>query len=104
MTPAQLEVAQRHADAWTRQQLGYAKPNMAFVSGAIEALDAAGLQAGSVDLVISNCVINLSPDKAAVLAQAHHVLADGGELYFSGGGFVTTRPCHSFKHARELLL
>lgn len=83
MTPAQLEVAQRHADAWTAR-LGYAAPNMRFVPGAIETLDAAGLAPGCVDLVISNCVINLSPDKAAVLAQAHRVLADGGELFFSG--------------------
>jgi len=37
----------------------------------------------SVDLIISNCVINLSPDKKSVLSEAHRVLADGGEFYFS---------------------
>jgi arsenite methyltransferase len=36
-----------------------------------------------MDLVISNCVVNLSPDKRAVLREAHRVLANGGEMYFS---------------------
>ena len=35
------------------------------------------------DLIISNCVVNLSPDKPAVLSEAWRVLADGGEFYFS---------------------
>lgn len=56
-----------------------------FVKGAIEQLDAAGIAAGSVDVIISNCVINLSPDKPAVLRQAFRALAEGGEVYFSGG-------------------
>jgi arsenite methyltransferase len=38
---------------------------------------------GSVNLVISNCVVNLSPDKRAVLREAHRALAYGGELHFS---------------------
>ncbi len=36
-----------------------------------------------MDLVISNCVVNLSPDKRAVLSEAFRVLADGGEFHFS---------------------
>lgn len=55
------------------------------LQGQIENPSAAGVAAGSVDLVISNCVINLSPDKEAVLLQAYKVLAEGGELFFSGG-------------------
>jgi hypothetical protein len=55
-----------------------------FVKGTIEQLDAAGVAPGSVDIIISNCVVNLSPDKPAVLRQAHRALADGGEMYFSG--------------------
>ena len=43
-----------------------------------------GTTAGAVvDMIISNCVINLSPDKPAVLREAHRVLANGGEFYFS---------------------
>jgi len=34
-------------------------------------------------VVVSNCVLNLSPDKPAVLAHVHELLADGGEFYFS---------------------
>ena len=37
----------------------------------------------SADLVISNCVVNLSPDKAAVLAGAWAALAPGGEMHFA---------------------
>jgi ubiquinone/menaquinone biosynthesis C-methylase UbiE len=55
-----------------------------FVKGAIEHLEAAGIAAGSVDVIISNCVINLSPDKPAVLREAYRALADGGEVFFSG--------------------
>jgi len=55
-----------------------------FAQGEIENLSAAGVAAGSVDLIISNCVINLSPDKAAVLKEAYQALAPGGEVYFSG--------------------
>jgi len=36
-----------------------------------------------VDVVISNCVINLSVDKPAVLAEMHRVLADGGRIGIS---------------------
>jgi len=56
-----------------------------FVKGAIEQLEAAGIAAGSVDVIISNCVINLSADKPAVLREAYRALAEGGEVYFSGG-------------------
>ncbi len=36
-----------------------------------------------VNIVLSNCVVNLSPDKARVLAEAYRVLRAGGEFYFS---------------------
>lgn len=56
---------------------------MQFVNGHIEFLDKAGIADNSVDLVISNCVVNLSPDKLRVIKEAYRVLAPGGELYFS---------------------
>lgn len=46
-------------------------------------LDRAGIEDNSVDLIISNCVVNLSPDKPRVLREAYRVLRPGGELYFS---------------------
>jgi arsenite methyltransferase len=45
----------------------YPKPNLKFVQGYIECLAEAGIAPNSVDLIISNCVVNLSPDKRAVL-------------------------------------
>ena len=82
MTPEQLAVAERHGD-YHRACYGYARSNVRFVEGRIEQLEALGLEAGSFDLIVSNCVVNLSPDKPAVLGQAHALLQPGGEMYFS---------------------
>ncbi len=51
--------------------------NVAFHRGDIEALP---LDDGTVDLVISNCVINLSVDKSAVFTEIHRVLRPGGRI------------------------
>lgn len=82
MTPEQLEVARRH-QAWHAEKLGLAKPNVRFLEGYIEKLGALGLEPGSFDCVISNCVINLSTDKLAVLKGAFDLLKPGGEMYFA---------------------
>ena len=52
-------------------------PNVHFLKGLIEAIP---LPADSVDVVISNCVINLSTDKAAVLTEMFRVLRLGGRI------------------------
>mgnify|MGYP000630570896 FL=1 len=41
------------------------------------------MEPGSFDIIVSNCVINLATDKAAVLKGAHRLLKEGGEMYFS---------------------
>ncbi|XP_051940357.1 arsenite methyltransferase-like [Hippocampus zosterae] len=82
MTEIQLEVARKHVD-FHMKEFGYKKPNVTFVQGYIEALTEAGLESNSFDVIISNCVVNLSPEKKRVLAEAHRVLKDGGEFYFS---------------------
>ncbi|KAI7804341.1 arsenite methyltransferase [Triplophysa rosa] len=82
MTEDQLEVARKYID-YHMQRFGYKKPNVNFVEGYIEALAEAGLKEKSYDVIISNCVVNLSPDKKSVLREAYRVLKDGGELYFS---------------------
>ncbi|XP_069561091.1 arsenite methyltransferase [Brachyistius frenatus] len=82
MTEGQLEVARTYVD-YHKNEFGYKKTNVDFVQGYIEALTGAGLEKSSFDIIISNCVVNLSPDKRQVLAEAYHVLKDGGELYFS---------------------
>ncbi|WP_461520788.1 methyltransferase domain-containing protein [Porticoccus sp.] len=82
MTDEQLAVANRHVD-YHREVFGFEKANVRFIKGYIEKLDLLGLEDNSFDVIVSNCVINLSPDKQAVLEQAHRLLKPGGELYFS---------------------
>lgn len=82
MTDEQLEVANRHAE-FHRELWGHAKSNVRFAKGYIEDLETAGVGSESVDLVASNCVFNLSPDKPRVFREVMRVLKPGGELYFS---------------------
>jgi ubiquinone/menaquinone biosynthesis C-methylase UbiE len=82
MTDAQLEVA-RETEEWHRAKFGFAKKNTRFLTGYIERLDELELEPASFDVIVSNCVLNLSPDKPAVLAQLFKLLKDGGEFFFS---------------------
>jgi SAM-dependent methyltransferase len=70
MTSEMLALAQRNA-----AEAGVA--NVEFLEGMIEQIP---LPAESVDVVISNCVINLSADKPAVLAEMARVLRPGGRV------------------------
>jgi SAM-dependent methyltransferase len=73
MTDEMLALAQQNArDAGVT--------NVHFLKGLIEQIP---LSAGSVDVVISNCVINLSTDKAAVLTEIARVLKPGGRIGIS---------------------
>jgi arsenite methyltransferase len=80
MTDEQLAVARRHQQ-YHRDTVGY--DNVKFLHGYIERLAELNLEPGSFDVIVSNCVVNLSPDKDAVLRDVNRLLKTGGEFYFS---------------------
>lgn len=82
MTDEQLQVARAH-ETQQASRFGYGAPNTHFLHGFLEELAGAGIENESVDVVISNCVINLAPDKERVFGEILRVLRPGGELYFS---------------------
>ena len=79
MTDEQLDIARRNI-APIMENIGYKAPNIEFRKGRIEEIP---VEDGTVDVVISNCVINLSTDKTRVFREIHRVLKPGGEFYIS---------------------
>lgn len=82
MTEEMITVSQQYIQ-YHQEKFGYMKPNVTFVQGYMEKLGEAGLQKDSFDVILSNCVICLCPDKLSVLKEAFNVLKEGGEMYFS---------------------
>ena len=80
MTKEQLEVANRYSSV-VMARFGYSKSNVSFANDFIEVAESIPDQ--SMDLVISDCVINLSPRKDLVFKTIHRVLKEGGEFYIS---------------------
>ena len=82
MTKEQLEVARKHSE-YHSKQFNLPQVNTNFLEANIEDLKTAGIESNSVDVVVSNCVINLCADKQRVFAEIFRVLKPGGELLFS---------------------
>jgi malonyl-ACP O-methyltransferase BioC len=89
MTDEMLALAQRNA-----AEAG--ATNVEFLKGHIEAIP---LPAESIDVVISNCVVNLAVDKRAVFAEIARVLRPGGLLLFSTFGPGTLAELRESWHA-----
>ncbi len=82
MTDEQLDVANRHIEYHTNA-FGYKSSNVKFIKGDLDQLGSLGIEKNSVDIIISNCVINLVEEKEKVLKEAFDLLKPGGEMYFS---------------------
>ena len=92
MVPEMVAKAKANAEKY-----GYA--NVEFKLGEIESLP---VENDSADIVISNCVINLSPDKDKVFAEAYRVLKNGGKMFVSDIVLLQELP-EEIKNNKELL-
>jgi len=80
MTHEQLSKAMDYCD-YHIEKFGYNHSNIIFVKDEIESLT--NFKSNSYDIIVSNCVVNLSNNKEAVLKRAYSLLKTGGEMYFS---------------------
>ena len=81
MTDNQLGIAQNKLE-YHMDKFGYSNSNVEFKKGNIEELDTLGIE-NDLDIVVSNCVVNLCKDKERVLKNVFDLLKTGGEFYFS---------------------
>eukprot|EP01028_Stygiella_incarcerata_P010859 TRINITY_DN5884_c0_g1_i1.p1 TRINITY_DN5884_c0_g1~~TRINITY_DN5884_c0_g1_i1.p1 ORF type:complete len:372 (-),score=85.07 TRINITY_DN5884_c0_g1_i1:121-1236(-) len=79
MTDTALELSRSYIE-YHQKAFGYAKPNVEFRKAMIEKT---GLPDATADVVMSNCVINLTPDKRIVFSEVFRILKEGGEMFFS---------------------
>jgi len=82
MTDEMLEEARANRKAWGLE-------NVSFIKGYLEDIP---LPDGTVDVVISNCVINLSPEKEKVFREIYRVLSPGGRMAVSDMIFIRAVP------------
>ncbi len=82
MTDEQLEIARKYLPVQMKK-FGFPQSNVRFLKGYIEDLKSLGIPDEYFDVVISNCVVNLSPYKDLVLEEVYRVLKKGGEFFFS---------------------
>lgn len=81
MTENQINVAKKYQEEQTKR-FEYKEKNTEFIHDYIENIDK-HFEENSIDIVTSNCVINLLEDKRAILKKVYKLLKEGGEFYFS---------------------
>ena len=91
MTPDMIELARKNAS-----NLG-----MSNVEFHLAEMENTPLEAGSVDVIISNCVINLAPDKDAVFREANRILKPGGRMFISDMVLTAPLPAHANEDAEN---
>ena len=89
MTPDMIDLARRNAG-----NLGVSN-----VEFHLAEMENTPLESGSVDVIISNCVINLAPDKDAVFREAHRILKPGGRMFISDMVLTAALPAHAMEDA-----
>ena len=97
-TEDQLKFA-RDTQEWHTSKFGHSKSNVEFITSSIE--DMHMLADSTFDVIVSNCVVNLSQNKKAVMKEAYRLLKPGGEMYFSDV-YASQRVPQSLKNDKVL--
>ena len=90
MTDEMLSMARTHAPT-VAANLGYPQSNIDFRKGFADAMP---VDANTIDLIVSNCVINLAPDKSKVFSEMYRVLKPGGR--FTVSDIVADQPVPNY--------
>ena len=100
MTREQLDIAEKYIEQH-RNINNYQKSNVSFKQAYIELLPELNLPNNSYDIIVSNCVVNLSSNKELVLKNIYNLLKTGGEFYFSDV-YSSQRIADELKHDKVL--